>query len=410
MNESGLVMDGGPAVAAAVGARRAPGARGGGTVGGRGAGRRGAAPALDPVTGLVGRKGFAGRLQAEAEAARRSAWPLSVVVLDIDRFGQVNGLHGRGTGDGVLAEVAARLAVAAPAGASVARLDGDAFAWLLPAVDGARAHAAAEAARRAVGSRPFAGVGDLTASAGVGQLGAPAADAGEMLRLARAALRWAKGRGRDLCLRYSVESARAFAAVDGRCGPAAIDGIRALAEIVDGKSPATRGHSERVAVMAEALAGACAWPAARAAQLREVGLVHDVGKIGMPDAILLKPGPLDPDERRRIRLHPGIGARVVRGVLSDEQAAWLRHHHERFDGAGYPDGLRGNEIPFGARLLALADAWDAMTSNRVYQSARTPVDALGEVRREAGRHFCPQAVGALTRLWALGLLPPSGGG
>ncbi len=383
-----------------------------GTAAGGGArGRHGSAgPARDRLTGVIGRRAFAGLLQAEAEAARDRAWPLSVVVLDLDRFGRVNGDHGRSAGDGVLAEVGSRLAAAAPAGATVARVGGDAFAWLLPAVNGSGGHGAAEAARRAVAARPFAGVGSLTASAGVGQLGAPADDAREMLRLAKAALRWAKGRGRDLSLRYSPESARAFAAADVR-GGGALAGIRELAGIVDAKSPATSGHSERVAALAEALARACGWSDARATLLHEVALVHDVGKIGLPDSILLKPGPLDDDERRRIRRHPVVGARMARGVFTEEQVLWLRHHHERFAGGGYPDGLHGGQIPFGARLLALADAWDAMTSNRCYQAARVPEDALAECRREAGGHFCPQAVAALGRLWQAGLLSvnPNGG-
>ncbi len=225
------------------------------------------------------------------------------------------------------------------------------------------------------------------------------------------ALYWAKSRGRDLCLRYSPESARVFSEAAERAGREredALAGIRSLAAIVDDKSPATRGHSQRVAALAQMLALACGWSHGRAALLREVALVHDVGKIGLPDAILLKPGPLDDEERRQIRGHPVVGARMVAGVLSDEQVSWLRHHHERFAGGGYPDGLRGSRIPLGARLLAIADAWDAMTSNRAYQAARTPEDALDECRREAGGHFCPQGVAALGRLWQEGQIPLPG--
>jgi HD-GYP domain-containing protein (c-di-GMP phosphodiesterase class II) len=205
------------------------------------------------------------------------------------------------------------------------------------------------------------------------------------------------------------ESARTFSAEAEQAGrerDQALAGIRSLAGIVDGRSAATRGHSGRVAALAQSLALACGWSHDRAVLLRDVALVHDVGKIGLPEAILLKPGPLDPEERRQICGHPGVGAEIVTGVLGVEQVAWLRHHHERFDGGGYPDGLRGARIPLGARLLALADAWDAMTSHRPYQAAKTPEQALVECRGEAGLHFCPQAVAALGRLWDEGAIAP----
>ena len=106
-----------------------------------------------------------------------------------------------------------------------------------------------------------------------------------------------------------------------------------------------------------------------------------------------------------MRGHPEVGAHIVAGVLREDQVSWLRHHHERFAGGGYPDGLRGSRIPLGARLLSLADAWDAMTSDRPYQRARSAESALAECRREAGAHFCPQAVAALGRLWEAGEWP-----
>jgi diguanylate cyclase (GGDEF)-like protein len=367
---------------------------------------------VDGLTGLMNQRSFRERLAAEVETARRQERSLSLALLDLDQFKRVNDVYGHAVGDEVLAEVARRLTAATRAGETVARVGGEEFAWVLPATDGAGAHAAAERARRAVSARPFPMVGTLTLSAGVCELG-PAGDAEELFRLADVALYWAKSRGRDLCLRYSIESARVFSEAAERAGrerEQALAGIRSLAAIVDGKSEATRGHSQRVAALAQLLALACGWSHDRASLLREVALVHDVGKIGMPDATLLKPGPLDPEERRQIRGHPVVGAQMVAGVLSEEQVSWLRHHHERFAGGGYPDGLRGSRIPLGARLLAIADAWDAMTSNRTYKRARTPADALEECRREAGGHFCPQGVAALARLWEEGQIPVTAAG
>jgi HD-GYP domain-containing protein (c-di-GMP phosphodiesterase class II) len=178
----------------------------------------------------------------------------------------------------------------------------------------------------------------------------------------------------------------------------ALGGIRALARAIDAKDPSTRLHSERVAALAERLARLCGWSSRRARALHEAGLLHDVGKIGVPDAILFKPSPLTRGEYEQIKQHAPLGGRIVAEVLTLEQAGWVRHHHERWDGAGYPDGLRAEAISEGARLLALADAWDVMTGARNYGTPRSPGDALDECVRESGRQFCPRAVEALLRL------------
>ncbi|HWL34417.1 MAG TPA: HD domain-containing phosphohydrolase, partial [Gaiellaceae bacterium] len=120
--------------------------------------------------------------------------------------------------------------------------------------------------------------------------------------------------------------------------------------------------------------------------------------------VLRKPGPLSAEELEQIRNHPDTGAELAVNALDEEQLAWIRHHHERWDGAGYPNGAAGEAIPGGARLLALAEAWDAMTSSRVYGEALTLAEAVAECKRERGKQFAPEAVDALDRLWALGAL------
>jgi HD-GYP domain-containing protein (c-di-GMP phosphodiesterase class II) len=137
------------------------------------------------------------------------------------------------------------------------------------------------------------------------------------------------------------------------------------------------------------------WPADRAELLHEAALLHDVGKIGVSDAILLKPGPLTPAERLAVTRHAALGAEIVSGVLTAEQVSWIRGHHERWDGNGYPDGLGGDAISAGASLLAIADAWDAMTGPRSYRAERAPDEAIEECLRERGRQFGPAAVDAL---------------
>ncbi len=128
--------------------------------------------------------------------------------------------------------------------------------------------------------------------------------------------------------------------------------------------------------------------------------MHDVGKIGIPDTILLKPARLDERETAAIRQHPTLGAQIVTDLLDPEQVQWIHSHHERPDGAGYPDGLRASEIPLGAALIAVADAWDAMTVSRVYADAREPGDALAKCVRLAGRQFDLDVVEALRTVLA----------
>lgn len=141
--------------------------------------------------------------------------------------------------------------------------------------------------------------------------------------------------------------------------------------------------------MAVRLALELDWGTGRTRLLREAAVLHDVGKIAVPDAVLTKPGPLTEDEFALVREHPVRGAEIVAEALSPEQVAWARGHHERHDGGGYPDGLTGGSVPDGAAILALADAWDAMTSNRPYRPSLTPARALEICRRESGAQFAP---------------------
>jgi HD-GYP domain-containing protein (c-di-GMP phosphodiesterase class II) len=157
----------------------------------------------------------------------------------------------------------------------------------------------------------------------------------------------------------------------------------------------TRERSERVAALAARLAMHRGWPRERVEALGEAALVHDVGKIGVPDALLVKPGPLTASEREQVRAHAKLSAEIADEVLSPEQVEWIRDHHERPDGDGYPGGLRAEAIPEGAALLAVADAWDVMTRARPYSPPKPPEQALGEVRALEGRQFTPEAVEAL---------------
>ena len=139
--------------------------------------------------------------------------------------------------------------------------------------------------------------------------------------------------------------------------------IRSLARSIDAKEYPDEEHSERVAGLVRRLAEAAGWPPVPVAQLAEAALIHDVGKIGIPFDVLLKPGPLTPDVYELVKGHAALGAQMAREALGEEQAMWIEQHHERFDGKGYPNGLAGAQISEGAGLLALADAWAVMTTD-----------------------------------------------
>ncbi|MGW5971342.1 HD-GYP domain-containing protein [Streptomyces sp. NPDC055186] len=174
--------------------------------------------------------------------------------------------------------------------------------------------------------------------------------------------------------------------------------IRALVQAVDIKDGYTRGHSERVGQASTMIARELGMDDERTEVLRFAGILHDVGKLGVPTRLLTKNGPLTPEERRVIELHPEYGHEMVRGIsfLGEARAAVL-HHHERLDGSGYPYGLAGGQIPESARVVAVADAFDAMTSTRSYSRARPVPVALEELQRCAGAHFDPRMVEALVR-------------
>jgi putative nucleotidyltransferase with HDIG domain len=193
--------------------------------------------------------------------------------------------------------------------------------------------------------------------------------------------------------------------------------ITSLARTIEAKDPYTGGHTERVAEFARLLAVELGF-GSRDLQAVHVGaLIHDIGKIGVPDRVLLKPGKLDEDEFAEIRRHPEISSYIVADLdLPPIVKQMVRSHHERYDGRGYPDGLSGEEIPLAARVLSVADALDAMTSDRPYRSALPLVAALAEIQAQAGGQFCPRVVKALdasfsrdSEPWgALGLVEPAG--
>ncbi|WP_217914499.1 diguanylate cyclase [Miltoncostaea marina] len=356
----------------------------------------------DPLTGLANHRAFQERLAEEVERARRHNRRLALALFDLDEFKHVNDGLGHQAGDRVLAEVAARLASMARSGEMVARVGGEEFAWIMPETDAAGAFAAAERARQEVRRAPVGPVAEMTISGGVCDL-RDAADPAGLVRLADGALYWAKSHGRDLVCRYTPEVVRDPLDDDpvGRVSQLrAYSALRALAHAVDARDPSTQRHSERVAQLSHRLALALGWGPARAGALRDAALVHDVGKVGVPDSVLFKPGQLTAHERTIVEAHAALGAQIVSEVLDEEQIGWVRHHHERIDGDGYPDRLAGEDIPMGARIMAVADTWDALTADRPYRRGLAPERAMAIVREVAGAQLDPDVAHMLDEVLA----------
>jgi diguanylate cyclase (GGDEF)-like protein len=361
----------------------------------------------DPLTGLVNHRTFHETMQEAVARAQRRGRGLSLALLDIDDFRVVNEMRGHRAGDHLLTAAAAALRDFVRPGDLLARVGGDEFALLLDRVDAMSARSTVERARAAVTTALRDAEGTVvTSSAGICDL-ATAGGAERLFELADGALYWSKAHGRNRSCVFHPAVVRELSAADRAKQlerTRALVGISALARAIDAKDPATRRHSDRVAALATRLALAAGWAPAPVARLQEAALVHDVGKIGVPDAILLKPGALRAEEYEQMKRHATMGAEMLQGVLTMEQVAWVRGHHERPDGRGYPDGLTAEQIDDGAALLAQADAFEAIVTRRIYSPARTVADAVAECVSLSGRQFLPMASDALHALSASGAL------
>ena len=353
----------------------------------------------DPLTGLANHRALYQRLHAELAGARRHGRTLSVAMIDLDNFKEINDTGGHDAGDDALRRVADSLRALARAQDTIGRPGGDEFMWILPDTTREQALVAVERARELIAASVTHPV-PATSSAGICDTRSTT-DPAELVRLADVALYASKADGRDQATVYDTDVAATLASrprEEWTERAQALVGLRALARTIDAKDPASREHSERVAALAGRLAHAAGWADDRIALLREAALVHDVGKVGVPDVLLRKPGPLSKRERSQMGDHAELSARIVGAVLSEEQVHWIQAHHERPDGRGYPEGVKGDAIPAGAALIAIADAWDVMTAGRTYSPRRAPREALAECLALAGRQFTHDAVAALVAL------------
>ncbi|HEU5317606.1 MAG TPA: diguanylate cyclase, partial [Chloroflexota bacterium] len=350
---------------------------------------------VDGLTGLHNFAAHQARLDGELDRAARTKQQLALLHVDLDGFRAVNDTHGHAVGDKVLklmADEAIRRSVRPYDVAS--RLSGDDFAIILPHTTAEQADIVAERVRTAIAACDTEAVGvprgTIGASIGIAHYPFDGTTRDELTETAENALYLAKSSGRGRVTSGTAVATIAHIERDPRklydlLVDANTSTIEALAAAIDARDAYTAGHSRRVADHATALAQALGYSERFVHDLRLACLFHDVGKIGVPDAILCKPDRLTDDEFDRMKGHASAGADILGKVQSLQKSlAGIRHHHERWDGKGYPDGLAGEEIPEVARVIAIADAYDAMTSNRVYRAAMPHEKVIGILKSGAG--------------------------
>lgn len=335
----------------------------------------------DSLTGLLGHRIFHETLAQLLKAAT----PFSVLMFDIDDFKQINDFYGHQTGDHALCLVADALRRDTRSGDSVFRTGGEEFCVLLPGLTEDDAFAVAEAMRHTVAAIVSTLPNPVTVSAGVASFPTHGSEHDELLASVDAALYASKRSGKN---RSST------AGEEHRRGPTPLRREVGL-ELLQSKDPETVSHSLHVAILAVEIGSALGLDDARLDALRTAARLHDIGKIGVPDAILNKPGALDESEFCIIRTHPVVGAELLSIWGLAEPAVIVSQHHERIDGRGYPAGLRGDQLLLESRILHAVDAYVAMIFDRPYRKAMEHEAAFAELVRHSGTQFDADVVAEL---------------
>jgi diguanylate cyclase (GGDEF)-like protein len=345
---------------------------------------------LDPVTGAPGLRTFTRRAD-EALATQGVGDPVSLIVFDMDAFSAVNSALGHSGGDRVLADVAKVVSSAAEGRGDLYRLSADEFVVLCPIGEGRAAVLSAEILSVIRGLTPVEGR-PLSASMGVAGCSGGECSREELLGRANAAQAWAKYHGKGRVVRFDERIVRALG-VEERLreheDQPGLEMARALASAADARDPRNYYHSRNVASLAVLFSEALGLEADQVRRIEVAAMLHDCGKLGLPDELLA-------DVLRSSRLqmaareHSALGEALVQSVALPDVPSWIRHHHERWDGAGYPDALSGEAVPLESRIIALADAYDAMTSGVRNRMPMSRGAALQEIDLGMGSRFDPE--------------------
>lgn len=356
----------------------------------------------DPLTGLLNRRGFTHELDDVIQRCTRRNEPTGLIKVDLDYFKEINENFGQVAGDMLLQKVAwiFESAVDDAGLGFTARMGGEDFAVTLP---GQSSDATLEFANRLrdLANDHFADEEvQVTMSFGVAASPTDGEDGDALVRSADAALFAAKEFGRNRAVQFSDNLRSIMPRLALRRAAQRevhVATLVTLAEVLDLRDASTSNHSRTVGSYAEMMARELGLAEKTIERIRIAGVLHDIGKIGIPDSILMKPSKLTDDEWVRMKSHPEIGARILAAMELTDIREWVLYHHERPDGRGYPRGLRGDEIPLAARILAVADSYEAMTAERVYKAAMSHEDAAAELRRCMGSQFDPDVTEAFLR-------------
>ncbi|MCE5328231.1 MAG: diguanylate cyclase [Planctomycetaceae bacterium] len=374
----------------------------------------------DALTGLANRRRFDEMLQTSFQQARRYNRPLTAVVIDIDFFKAVNDAGGHPAGDEMIRRVGAAIMAACRKADLPARFGGDEFAILLPESAASDAVPVAERIRKAVADLVITAANvelRATCSIGIadlhsGEIESPSA----LLSMADRALYAAKELGRNRYVlsqdldsirwpdmapdRLKVNSlSKKLAGLDTHFKDLFVSAVEEVIETLEQRNPHMADHAHRVRHLAVLVAREMELPDRLIKHLSGAAILHDIGMLAMPDSVLLCNGGLNEQQWQIMQRHPQIGARIMEGMeFLEQEIPTVRYHHEHFDGTGYPEGLVGAQIPLSARILAVADSFEAMTSPRAFRGPRTPQDAVEEIKAKSGSQFDPIVVESFVAL------------
>ena len=358
----------------------------------------------DELTGLYNHRHFHERLEQEVARGSRFGSTFSMIMLDIDLFKVYNDIYGHLAGDQVLRKVAQYIEASIRSIDLAFRYGGEEFTVILPEATTLDAYKVAERIRKTIEAKTSSRAMPITISLGVANWPNDGVMREEIIAAADTALYFSKNSGRNRASMSKDAPVLSSAGITGEAGrqDRSISIIYALAATVDAKDNYTYGHSRKVSDYAVSIAEEMKLSESQINTIRTAGLLHDIGKIGVPDSILNKKEPLTVTEWGPIRSHPEIGAEILKHVTElSECLPLILHHHERYDGRGYPGGLRGESIPVGARILTIADAYDAMTTARPYRGRMSGEEALTELRKHAGIQFDSELVEVFCQIMTL---------
>jgi len=349
----------------------------------------------DELTGLFNHRYFHERLEEEITRGLRFGATFSLIFLDLDLFKRYNDIHGHLAGDEVLKQVGQSIRGALRAVDMAFRYGGDEFAVILPSASSEDAYRVAERIHKSIEQAMSSRRALLTCSAGIASWPTDGVMREALIQCADLALYEAKRWGNRTCLSSdAVDSKIPELRAGSETKERVLSTIYALAATVDARDHHTFGHSRRVSNYATALGQAIGLPPERIAILRTAGLLHDIGKIGISDELLNKTTLLNEEDWEPMHSHPALGISILKHINGLAGCLpGIQYHHERYDGTGYPSGLNGDNIPLDARIIAIADAYEAMTSPRPYRKGElTHKQALEELEHNAGTQLDPELV------------------